>query len=955
MDIDHLTQQLLLTRDAQALAAPDLGQMADQVVERLKGEADRHWAIDPNQSLALAQLIVAIGQARHDQRQMALGHMARGDALKLLGQLPEAWEELVLAGDLFQSAGDEVGWARTCIGRLYLGVQLKRVADALQGADQARAIFLRHGETEKLLRLNLQTALVYNYLGEQRQALAWFRSALELAHALGERGQQYLGPLQTNLGFAFDALGDLQQAQVYYERARALFLERGETLNQATVEINLAYLARAQGHYPLALRQLHAVLDETEQRFPATALVARCDLVECYLGLSRYAEARDLARQVAEAYRRSGDTFQLARALLHLAASEAGLAEFAAAGAAVEEAAEHFAALGAHTWAASARMLLGQLALRQGQLQQAFQAATVAAERFEAAGQMASLAAAHLLLARAALSAGRLAAAAAGGRSSLRYARRYNVPALRYGAHLLLGQASEARGSDSQAARHYQAAMATTRRVERGLTITLRSGFLEDKEEAPRRLIGLHLRAGRAEAALETLEQAKSQVLLGYLVNRGHLLWSQAGERGRALSEALARLRAEHQWFYQLAHEPNQDPDRAASLTPEQARVEVAARERQMRAITEQLYLHANADRITQTVPTMSVAGIQANLPAGTLLVEYYNDGARLWAFTIDQGALQVTPLPGTADDVHHLLAQLQLNLAAALGLGPRAQSARVLTPLAQRLLRQLDTRLLAPLQLSAACRRLVVVPYGALHYLPFHLLHDGQRYLIDRCEVVVQPAAGMVTRAAPRRPAGALAMAHSWNGRLAHSHAEAEMVQRLFGGDRYVEEAAQRTVLAAEPRQILHIAAHGRYRLDQPDLSYLHLADGQLYADDLLQNDLRYELVTLSACETGRANVAGADELIGLGRGLLYAGAGALLLSLWSVADSLTVAFMQHFYQDLLAGASKAAALRAAQRTARVEQPALHPAFWGAFQLVGDAGPLSSIDSTIAEGSNHG
>jgi CHAT domain-containing protein len=149
---------------------------------------------------------------------------------------------------------------------------------------------------------------------------------------------------------------------------------------------------------------------------------------------------------------------------------------------------------------------------------------------------------------------------------------------------------------------------------------------------------------------------------------------------------------------------------------------------------------------------------------------------------------------------------------------------------------------------------------------------------------------------------------------------------------------------LQRSPSQILHIAAHGRHRLDQPDLSFIELADGQLYADDLLQQDLSYELVTLSACETGRANVAADEELIGIGRGLLYAGAGALILSLWQVADSSTLHLMEQLYRNLKAGRSKAAALREAQLSFLQQDRQLHPAFWGAFQLIGDARPLSGV-----------
>src|SRR5215207_397266 len=104
----------------------------------------------------------------------------------------------------------------------------------------------------------------------------------------------------------------------------------------------------------------------------------------------------------------------------------------------------------------------------------------------------------------------------------------------------------------------------------------------------------------------------------------------------------------------------------------------------------------------------------------------------------------------------------------------------------------------------------------------------------------------------------------------------------------------------------------------------------------------MSYELVTLSACETGRANVAASDELIGLGRGFLYAGAGSLLVSMWQVPDISTLYFMERFYKALSRGSSKAVALRESQQFMLAEEAWLHPAFWGAFQLIGNDSPLS-------------
>jgi len=349
-------------------------------------------------------------------------------------------------------------------------------------------------------------------------------------------------------------------------------------------------------------------------------------------------------------------------------------------------------------------------------------------------------------------------------------------------------------------------------------------------------------------------------------------------------------------------------------------------------------------------VAASSLKDVQDCLPDDTLMIEFYNDGASLWAFSLDGHGLQVERLPVSVEMIDQLQAQLRLNLGAALKAGPHAPATRGLTALAQRILQRLYHELLKPLEARMRGRdRLVIVPYGSLHYLPFHLLHSGAAYLIEQYEMVILPVAGLITRPAPVQPGGALVLAHSWEGRLPQAQAEAEIVQRLFGGQIYYNQAARRTALRAAPAQVLHIVAHGEHRLDQPELSYIQLADGQLYTDDLLQLDLSYELVTLSACETGRASVAAGDELIGLGRGVLYAGAGALVVSLWRVADAMTVDLMEHMYRNLYAGASKAAALRMAQCAALRTTPQQHPAFWGAFQLIGDAGPLS-INSIILE-----
>ena len=115
---------------------------------------------------------------------------------------------------------------------------------------------------------------------------------------------------------------------------------------------------------------------------------------------------------------------------------------------------------------------------------------------------------------------------------------------------------------------------------------------------------------------------------------------------------------------------------------------------------------------------------------------------------------------------------------------------------------------------------------------------------------------------------------------------------------------------------------------------SSIRLGNSLLSLFDLYQLHFDAELVTLSGCGTGMNVVIGGDELTGLVRGLLYAGAQTLMVSLWEVHDQSTAEFMRDFYQDYKISANKANALRNA--VLKLKQKHRHPYYWAAFALVG-------------------
>jgi CHAT domain-containing protein len=134
---------------------------------------------------------------------------------------------------------------------------------------------------------------------------------------------------------------------------------------------------------------------------------------------------------------------------------------------------------------------------------------------------------------------------------------------------------------------------------------------------------------------------------------------------------------------------------------------------------------------------------------------------------------------------------------------------------------------------------------------------------------------------------------------------------------------------------RLIHLATHGRFRSDSPMFSSIHLADGYLSLYDFYQLKLPVELITLSGCGTGLSEIAAGDELLGLTRGLLSAGAQALLVTLWDVHDQTTADFMRFFYRYSAGTKDKAAALRKSMLELR--QQVRHPYYWAPFVLIGN------------------
>jgi CHAT domain-containing protein len=225
------------------------------------------------------------------------------------------------------------------------------------------------------------------------------------------------------------------------------------------------------------------------------------------------------------------------------------------------------------------------------------------------------------------------------------------------------------------------------------------------------------------------------------------------------------------------------------------------------------------------------------------------------------------------------------------------------------------------------------------LHYVPFHALHDGESYLVDRFTISYAPSASVYALCHAKQ---ANTSGHALILGIADTQApsildEVEALRTLLPNAKLFvgSDATEDTLRNYGPgSRIVHIATHGYFRQDNPMFSSIRLGQSDLNLFDLYQLPLSAELVTLSGCGTGLNVVVGGDELLGLVRGLLYAGTRAVLATLWDVNDRSTAVFMTAFYQELCQNKSPAAALQHAMQDLRQRFP--HPYHWAPFVLIG-------------------
>jgi len=923
-------------------------------LEGLLNAADRLVHSNPGEAHRLAALCADVADRAAAPAAVPRANYIRSRIYAENGEFDTALRMAKSAYEGYLFLGESLEALRTYVGRMSIYLELglyqealdagQLVLDSLEGIGELDVAPTEQQSTLLSALVHQNRGICYERAGRYDEALGAYAGAEERYRALGM--SERLGEILDNRGHIFLHLGRGNEALAAHEAAAAVFAEAGLSLPHAMALSNIGEANRRLANYTRCLgafeqaRRLHDSLDALVEKS-----LLSLDMANAYLELNLYSEALANYQETNELLRGMGMAHDRARALWGMGLALGAHSRFEEAEEALDEAADLFAA------ADNAPLLSGVMLERasslttRGDREAALDTARralslVSGGDWPVQRVYAHLRLADLLLPDAVEAEPHLLAAS-------RLAERLALPQLRYRLSERLGHLRRLQGRDEEARTLLEAAVEEIERLRGTVTQeAMRASFLRDKVAPYDDLLLLHVAQGDEEGlwrAFTVAEKAKASALVDLLTGfseRGPAT-SMDPELDKRLLDLQADLNATYNRLFSFIGEEDEHERPVQRLHERAAELEKKI---------SRLRLHApSSDPFTNPI---SSADLREQLPSDVALLAYHVSEDEIMAFVNVGNNIRIVRNLGPVAVVAQLLQRLSIQVDHFRA-GPEfaGRHMPLLERPAQRVLTCLYDVLLAPVEApleemdirtsygAGAPGKLVIVPHGLLHQIPFHALFDGERYLLERFEISYAPSArvySLCQKQTPQRSGKALVMSVS-DPLIPAVEEEARAVARYLPGAEVLsnEQATSDALQSASSGcSILHLACHGLFRADNPMFSSLKLHDCWLTAADVMRLDLAGALVTLSACESGRNEVFAGDEPIGLTRAFLGIGASTLVVSLWLVQDKATALLMEKYYERLRRNVGPAEALRAAQLAIKEEYS--HPYYWAPFILLG-------------------
>jgi len=486
-------------------------------------------------------------------------------------------------------------------------------------------------------------------------------------------------------------------------------------------------------------------------------------------------------------------------------------------------------------------------------------------------------------------------------------------------------------GESSRSIERYKRGVKIVENMRSGIKVEeLRNGFTDNKGTIYEELIIQLLNLGKAREAFNYSERARSRSFIDLL-----------GNQKISLKNSVDQGEYEHLRDLKRAIEEGENSLKRQEDAEKRASIERKLQGQRNSYRDALIALKLRNPQLSNfvTVDPMRLKDVQARLNPGTTLLEYMVAKKEIVIWVVKKSGLQVRRVPVGKKELTALIREFRNRIQS---LAPLKEAS---TRLYQILVRPIEGEL-------NGSRVIGIIPHGSLHYLSFAALRNKEGYFLERYPLFYLPSASVLQftlqekkRVIPKK-IKVLAIGNpdlgDFNYDLPLAEMEANSMRWDFPDiDVLTRKRARESWVVAHigDYDIIHIASHGEFDPINPLFSSLKLSrdiksDGNLEVNEVFGLNIKADLVTLSACQTGLGKVTGGDEIIGLNRAFFYAGARSLLSSLWRISDVSTAILIKHFYRNY-GHMSKAEALRKAQLLVKRYYP--HPAYWSGFSLTGN------------------
>lgn len=896
-----------------------------EIAQELKNICYQVWTSTPTKAQKAARVLNEIAQINPHPEIHALAFWVTGIAELTKGKLENATVNLDNSATLFRQIKREHEAAMTQVAKLIALALLGKYAEAVRIGKAALKIFEKYGDELAAGKIEKNLGNVVARQGKEREAEKFYLSARTRFARIGN--QIELAMNDNSLANTYAELNDFRKAEKFY--ARALDVARREKMQvtEAEIEASLGNLALFRGKYDEALRYFELSRQRYKKlKMPYQTAVAELEIADIYLELNLIDEAFAIYAKVCEKLRKLKLQGEEARARANFGKTAQIRNDFRKAKSELEKSARLFQAERNPNGLANVR-------LTEASLEISLQNYRKALKIIQQTEKILTTSANRRLKLTVKWMRGEL----------LRLLEKKDEA-----KKVLLETYTEARQAEQanlaqiclnslgnlvfaenkpKAREYFKKAVLMIENLRAPLPAEeFRMAFLADKLAPYRNLAKTYLAENKLQKAFLIIEKSRVRTLSESV--------GRSEDEEESSNRQLTLQREELNWFYNRLK-------RAEKGQFEKLQKEIVRRERQIASLMRQIDSTKVEKRIFRfpMSPAEGIKPLQKLLDKQKALIEFVHFDNTISAFAITDQKIEYLANLTKESEILQLLEGLHFQFGA-MRYGVRNLGGFIgeLKKRADFYLSAIYEKLICPLENYIEDRNLIIVPVGALHYVPFHALKSGQ-YLIESREVTYAPSASVwqiLQQEPPQKAENALLVGVA-DEKIPLVNCEIKVLQKILKNAKTLmnaEASFSNFIENAPAFDILHLACHGQFRPDNPLFSSLHLADGFVTVHDICRKRLKAKIVTLSACETGLSKIFAGDEILGLARGFLSAGAKSLVLSLWKVNDAATGNLMKDFYSYLEKGKTASASLRLAQLSF-IEKDE-HPYFWSPFILIG-------------------